>query len=225
MQLPIISETRLELLTLLSKKPTTPSELSKLLKRSLPTITRHLAYLEDFELVKRVGEEKGRTRPYLKYALRETAILVKAMEGDVEILSLPLSEEVKTHLRTWSIPQQFFHYYVEGFLWQIQDLMLSIAAIAVYGSVAKGYAREDSDIDVLILATKDAARIRKRCEAMVVKKPGEEAKMVMAQVFEPNEFKQALSSGSEFAIEIIKDMLPIYDPDQILARLKVSRHG
>jgi len=225
MQLPIISKMRLELLTLLSQKSRTPSELSKLLEKSLPTITRHRAYLENFKLVKRVGEKRGRTRPYVKYALREMAILIKAMEGDVEILSLPLSEEVKVHLRIWSMPQQIFHYYVERFLWQIQDLMLSIAAIAVYGSVAKGYAREDSDIDALILATKDTAEIRKMCEAMVVKKPGEEARMVMAQVFKPNEFKQALSSGSEFAREVIKGMLPIYDPDRILAWLKVSHRG
>lgn len=225
MQLPIISKTRLELLTLLSQKSRTPSELSKLLEKSLPTITRHLAYLENFKLVKRVGEKRGRTRPYVKYALRETAILIKAMEGDVEILSLPLSEEVKVHLRIWSMPQQIFHYYVERFLWQIQDLMSSITAIAVYGSVARGDAREDSDIDALILATKDTAKIRKRCEAMVVKKPDEEARMVMAQVFEPNEFKRALSSGSEFAKEVIKSMLPIYDPDRILARLEVSHYG
>jgi len=225
MQLPIISKTRLELLRLLAQKPRTPSELSRLLEKSLPTITRHLAYLENFRLVKRVGEERGRTRPYVKYALRETAILLKAIEGDVGVLRLPLSDEVKAQLRIWSIPQQIFHYYVERFLWQIQDLLLGITAIAVYGSVAKGDAREDSDIDMLILATSDVAKIQKRCEAIVVKKLGEEAKMVMAQVFSPNEFEQALSSGSEFAKEVIKNMLPIYDPDRILARLKVSYHG
>jgi len=222
---PAISKTRLELLILLSQKSRTPSELARLLEKSLPTITRHLAHLENFNLVERVGEERGRTRPYVKYALRETAILIKVMEGDVKILNLPLSEEIKVQLRIWSIPQQSFHYYIEGFLWQIQDLMPCVTAIAVYGSVAKGDAREDSDIDALILATKDIAKIKKRCEAMIVKKPGEEAKMVMAQVFELNEFEQALSSGPEFAREVIKSMLPIYDPDRILAKLKASYHG
>lgn len=219
---PLISGTRLKVLELLAEKPRTPSQLSKLLKKSLPTITRHLAYLENFELVRRVGEEKGKTRPYVKYALKESAILVKVMERDVGIFTLPLDEYVKMQLRIWSIPQQRFHYYIERSIWQIQDLMLNITSIAVYGSVARGDAREDSDIDMLILATDEVAKIRKECETMIIKKPREEAKMVMAQVLSPSEFKKALRSGSEFAKEVIKSMLPIYDPNGILTKLDCS---
>jgi len=220
---PVFSTTRLRILELLAEKPRTPSELSKLLKKSLPTVTRHLAYLENFELVKRVGEEKGKTRPYVKYALKESAIVIKVMENDVGIFSLTLDEYAKMQLRIWSIPQRRFHYYVERFIWQVQDLMLKIAAIAIYGSVARGDAREDSDIDMIILATDEVELIKKKCETMVIKKPGEEARMVMAQVFSPSEFRRALRSGSEFANEVIKSMLPIYDPNKILAKLEMSR--
>jgi predicted nucleotidyltransferase/predicted transcriptional regulator len=225
MQIPSISKTRLELLRILAQRPMTPSELSRLLKKSLPTITRHLTYLEDFRLVKRVGEEKGRTRPYGKYALVETAILIKVMEGDVGIFSLPLDEDIKTQIRIWSIPQRMFHHYVERFLWEIRDFMPDITAIALYGSVARGDARKDSDIDVLILASRDVARIKKKCGAMVVEKPGEGAKMVMAQVMTPEDFRRALKSESEFAREVVESMLPIYDPNRVLFELRVQRHG
>ena len=94
-----------------------------------------------------------------------------------------------------SIPQRVFHYCVERFVWQIQDFMPSIAAIAVHGSVARGDAREDSDIDLLILANEDVVKIRKSCEAVVIKKPREEPRMVMAQVFEPDGFRRALRAG------------------------------
>lgn len=224
MRLPLLSGTRLRVLQLLSDGPMTPSELSKLLDRSLPTTTRHLAYLENFELVKRVGEERGRTRPFVKYALNESVIFVKVMEGDVGIFSLPLDEYVKMQLRIWSIPQKRFHYYVERFIWHVQDLIPNIDAIAVYGSVARGDAREGSDIDMLILASDEVAGIRKKCEAMVIEKPGDEAKMVMAQVFSPTEFEKALRSGSEFA-EVIEGMLPIYDANGVLKRIKVPHHG
>jgi DNA-binding transcriptional ArsR family regulator len=225
MSLPLLSRTRLKVLELLSDKPMTPSELSKLLGKSLPTITRHLAYLEDFRLVKRVGEERGRTRPFVKYALNESVIFIKVMEKDVGIFRLPLDEYVKVQMRIWSIPQKKFHYYVERFIWQIQDLIPNINAIGVYGSVARGDAREDSDIDMLILASDEVARIRKKCEAMVIEKPGDEAKMVMAQALSPIEFEKALRSGSEFAEEVIKSMLPIYDPNGILEKIKRGRHG
>ena len=219
---PSMSKPRLELLTLLSKQQRTPSELSRLLRRSLPTISRHLAYLESFGLVKRIGEVRGRTRPYAKYALEETILTLKAMEGDVGILKLPVSEEVRVQFRIWSIPQRVFHYYVERFMWQIQDFMPSITAIAVHGSVARGDAREDSDIDLLILANEDIMKIRKSCEAVVIKKPKEESRMAMAQVFEPDGFRRALKAGSKFAREVVKTMLPIYDPDRVLATLRTT---
>lgn len=221
---PQLSATRFKVLELLSEKPRTPSELSKLLKKSLPTVTRHLAYLENFELVKRVGEEKGKTRPYVKYALNESAILIKVLEKDVGIFSLTLDESAKMQLRIWSIPQRRFHYYVERFIWQVQDLMPKIAAIAVYGSVARGDARDDSDIDLLILVTSEAEveMIKKECETMVIRKPSEEARMVMAQVLSLSEFQKALCLGSEFAKEVTESMSPIYDPNRILARLEMS---
>lgn len=100
--------------------------------------------------------------------------------------------------------------------------MPSIAAIAVHGSVARGDAREDSDIDLLILANEDVVKIRKSCEAVVIKKPREEPRMVMAQVFEPDGFRRALRAGSKFAREVIKTMLPIYDPNRVLATLRMT---
>ncbi|RJS78083.1 ArsR family transcriptional regulator [Candidatus Bathyarchaeota archaeon] len=67
---PKVTGTRLEILKMLAKGPMSPSEISRSLGRSLPTVTRHLAYLESSGFVRRVGEKKGRTRPYVKYALK-----------------------------------------------------------------------------------------------------------------------------------------------------------
>lgn len=218
----LASETRLRILKILAEGASTPSEISKKLGKSLPTITRHLACLESSGFAARAGEKKGTTRPYTKYALRESIVLIKAVEGDVGISSLPLTEDAKVQLRIWSIPQQRFHYYVGRFFWQIQDLIPKIEAIAVYGSVARGDAREDSDVDVLILAREDIEEIKRQCEAMILKKPREKAKMVMAQVFKPEEFERALKSGSDFAKEIVESMMPLYDPKKLLKKLKVK---
>jgi hypothetical protein len=46
--------------------------------------------------------------------------------------------------------------------------------------------------------------------------------MVMAQVFEPDGFRRALRAGPKFAREVIKTMLPIYDPNRVLATLRMT---
>ena len=48
---------------------------------------------------------------------------------------------------------------------------------------------------------------------------------MMAQVFSPDEFKRALSSDSEFAREVLENVLPIYDPNKILMEIKVKYGG
>jgi len=221
--LPSISGTRLEILNLLAERPMTPSEISRSLKRSLSTVTRHLAYLEGSGLVRRVGEKRGRTRPYVKYAIKETVILVKVMEGDVGVLRLPPSEDLKMRLGVWSIPQQVFHYYVECFLWQIQDFMSSITAIGVYGPVAKGNAPRDSDIDMLILATSDVAELRRRFRTITIKRPEGESKKITTQVFTLGEFRRALTSDLRL-VEALESLLPIYDPNRTLKKLRTECH-
>ena len=221
---PKVSGTRLEILKMLAKGPMSPSEISRSLGRSLSTVTRHLAYLEGSGFIRRVGEEKGRTRPYVKYALEETVILIKIMKDDIGALRLPLSEELRMRLRVWSIPQPVFHYYIEGFLWRVQDFISSIAAIAVYGPVAEGNAPSNSDVKMLILTRDDTAELRKRFRAVTVKRLNGDSKRIIAQIFTLKEFKRALPSNTEL-LKALRSALPIYDPDKTLEKLKTEHQG
>ncbi len=120
---------------------------------------------------------------------------------------LEADENIKIHLRIWSIPQKDFHYFVESFWWELQDYMDDIVSFAVFGSVAKGNARDDSDIDVLLIAEKNAKEIEKKFSAKIVGKK-EKGKMAMSQVFSPADFEKALEE-SAFAKHIIGSMMKL----------------
>lgn len=222
------SKTRLEIIKALSRRPFTPTDLAQKLDRTLPTITRQLKKLEDLDLITKIGEEAGKTRPHQKYALNEFAFLFEATKGEVKFSTLKLTEWIKAQLRIWSISQPEFHYYLSRLFWLIQSFRAQdpskpendIVSLAVFGSVAKGEARKDSDVDILILAEKNVKKLKKKYGAQMIKKPKGETKMVMAQVFTPKEFENALRSGSTFAVEIINSVVKIYDPNNLLDYLR-----
>lgn len=219
------SETRIAIMEALAEGPSTPTNLAERIGKSLPVVTRHLSQLQRTGLVERVGERKGKTRPSVEYALRESILMFKALRGEIDFVHLPATELVKTQVRIWSIPQREFHYYVQRFFWEIQEAIPSIESMAVYGSVAKGDAREDSDIDILVLARSNVKELERKYGAKVVEKPGGEAKMFMTQVFKPAEFRKSLRSGSDFARRVMDGLIVIYDPSRFLEDLVVGTLG
>lgn len=213
------SDIKWRIVELLSKGDTTPTEIAGKLKKSLPNICLHLKGLEDLNLIKRIGEKSGKTRPHTKYTIGTGFIrLTQAVPGSARKIFLELDENLKTHLNLWSIPQKEFHYYLERLWWDMQNYIESIEAVAVFGSVAKGNARPESDIDVLILAKKNIKKLEKKFSARIIG-PSRMGKMIMAHVFTVKDFKDMLGSGSVFAKEILPNMIIIYDSSRVLERM------
>lgn len=215
-----INKTKWKIIEELSKANKTPTELMKKLKITLPSIHAQLKALEQEKLIKKIGEIKGKTRPYAEYSIGDGFIyFIKALPGETDQRFLEIDENLKLHLRIWSIHQKEYHYYIERFWWQIQEHLENIDAIVVYGSVASGQAREGSDVDVLLLVKKDVKKYEEKFNAIMVGPKGK-GKIIMAQVFRTDDFKNSLKKGSDFAAEVIKNNIVIYDPDKNFTKLK-----
>lgn len=217
-----LNTTQWRIIQELSKKDRTPSELAEKLKFSLPSIHVQLKELERNKLISKTERKEGKTRPFTEYSLGKGFIyFIKALPGETEKKFLEINEELKLHLRIWSIPQKEYHYYVESFWWKLERYLDDIEAMAVYGSVARGEAREGSDIDILLLI-KDKKKIKKYENLFGAKDVGPKGdiKMIMAQIFQTDDFENSLNKGSKFATEAIKNLIMIYDPKGKLKGIK-----
>jgi len=211
---------RWKIIELLSEGKKTQTELASLLKISMPSLHKHITYLENEKMIIKSGEKKGKTRPYAEYSLDQGFVyFIKALPGEAEQKFLKIDENLKLHLRIWSIPQEKYHYYIERFWWGLQDHLENINSIGVYGSVARGDAKEGSDIDILMLVKKDMKKYEKLFGTKLIGPKGK-GEMIMAQVFELKDFENSLKKGSKFAQEAIKDIKVIYDQENVIERLK-----
>lgn len=211
---------RWKIIEFLAEGKKTPTELAKLLKISLPSLHKHLIYLEKEKMIVKTEGKKGKTRPYTEYSLGQGFVyFIKALPGEAEQKFLTVDENLKIHLRIWAIPQKEYHYYIEMFWWGLQAHLEDITSLGVYGSVARGDAKEGSDIDILLLVKKDEKKYEKIFGAKLIGPKGK-GEMIMTQVFEAKDFENSLKKGSKFAQEALKDIKVIYDQEGIIERLK-----
>lgn len=217
----VSSEIKWKIVESLSKKDKAVTELAKEFNTSLSNISQQLSDLEASDIVKKTGKtEKGTRRPFVKYSIGSGFVfLVEAMPKEARKTFLEVDENIKTHLRIWSIPQKEFHYFIESFWWELQDHLDDIESVAVFGSVAKGNAKPDSDIDILLLARQNQKSLEKEFSAKMVGQKGK-GKMIMSQVFSVTDFEGSLMEGSAFGREIIDSMAMIHDPNDFLYGLK-----
>jgi len=215
-----LNPTKWKIIEELSKKNLTPTELSKKLGITLPSLHTQLKELEQKELIKKSGEIKGKTRPYAEYSLGEGFLyFIKVLPNEVEKKLIQIDNNVKLHLRIWSIPQKQYHYYIESIWWKLQDYIDEIDSIILYGSVASGQAKEGSDIDILLLVKKNPEKYEKLFGAKLIGKK-EKRKMLMIQAFETKDFSEALKKSSDFAKEIIKNNIILYDKESKFTKIK-----
>jgi|SRR3989338_2113005 len=198
-----ITKTRWRIITLLSESDKTPTELARELKMSMPAVHTHLAYLESNSLIHKNSIKKGKTRPFLEYSLGDGFVyFIQATPKEARQRFLEVDDYLKLHLRIWSIPQKEFHPAIEKFWQDIENHIDDTEAIAVYGSVALGNAKKDSDIDILIIAKRNIVILEKKFGAKMYA-----GKMVMSQAFTPEQF---VASGNFFQ-QALNGIKVLYD--------------
>lgn len=210
-----LQKNRLEILKFISDKERTPTEISKKFNMSLPGVHSNLNFLENRGFIEKSGEKKGKTRPYNLYTIKKDIFsYLKISKKDVSKETLEIDEDFDSILQIYKISSRDFRKSLLKFWYDIQRFRKEIQSIAVYGSVAKGNQKQDSDIDILIIS-KNPDKLEKEYSAKMF-----ENKMIMAKAFSKKDFLDSKNKGSLFIKEILENMFIIYDPENILSSLK-----
>ncbi len=209
----LLTERKMEVLRRLEGAEKSPSELAEEMDLTISSVSKHLNSLEDLGLVLKSGKKKGKTRSYWKYKLEDFVYFVFSLDGRVGKRRLSLNENHKVHFRIWSVPQPEFHSDLDRFWCGIQEDLEEVEGVMVHGSVARGDAREDSDIDLLIIS--DNESLEEKFGAKVI---GE--KMFMTTVFSEEDFEESFRKESSFARNVMEEGIIIYDQTGFLERMK-----
>jgi len=217
-----ISKTKEVILNALTTKKT-QTELAKELNLSFPAINKEIKELIYLDFIKELEKKPGKTRPYKVYIRNDFFYFISSMQNNFYSDKMCVNEYLKLHLNLWKIPQKEYLFFIESFLWAIlcdSSKIKELDSFAIFGSVAKGNATENSDIDILLISQKNSKILDYGKEGAIITDINGDKKMIMAQTFTKEEFLNNYKKGSKFIKEILSNMIIIYDKENFLYNLK-----
>ena len=217
-----VSTAKKQVLKKLADRDWSPTDLANELGKSSGTIYNHLHELAD-KGVLTTRQVTAKTRPKTEYSIEDGFVqYVAVLPGQFAEGTLALDANKAAFLRIWLVPQSEFHPYLEDLWWQLKQED-GLRAAAVYGSVARGEADADSDIDVLLLAENAAT------EERFVEEYGshrltvnDQTKLCMAEVYTLSEYRNSVVHGSEFLANVREEAHLIYDPGRLVDQPKAA---
>lgn len=217
-----VSHAKKQILNHLTDQDWTPTDLAAHLGKSPAAVYNHLNDLAERGALT-TRQVPAKTRPKTKYSLNDGFMqYLAAFPGQLREGTIAIDEYKAPLIRIWLVPQPEFHPTLQEYWWHLTNhpginFHKDIAAVGVYGSVARGDADEDSDIDILILTGGDdvAATVRGKAGSLRIE-TREGSRIVLAEIYTADEYRASLRNESQFLHEILAEIYPIYDPNRLL---------
>ncbi len=231
----MIEGTEREVLELLLERPRSPTAVAEELGVSVQTASRNLKRLADRRFAEQVRGGEG--RGYKRYRVREFARVFAGYGGELLDQTIELTETHRMMLSILQVPQSEFHPILLSRLSFQDDVELSVHAevVVLYGSVARGEASGESDIDLLIIYDPEFVSDGEKHQ-VTVESPkasswwggplaSETEHIVSEEWFSIEEFNGALDVGSQFLRNVLDEGIVLYDPEGVIRDARQKRAG
>lgn len=219
-----VSTAKKQILDYLVEQDWSPTELAAELGKSPETLYNHLNELAEQGVLTKTSVA-AKTRPKTEYSIGDGFVeYIAILPGQVIQRTLELDATKEALFRIWAVPQQEFHPYLEKLWWQLNQED-GLRAAAVYGSVARGEAGKDSDIDLLLIVENEAAEQAFAEEYGSLRLTvNDRSQLCMAEVYTVDEYRDSVVHGSEFLASVREEAHVIHDPDRLLDQPEAMRN-
>ena len=199
----MFSTPRWRILEILAKKPSSPLEISNLMKTSIAYISQQLKLLEAAGIVLKVrtrAVEKGMARNL--YSLAREIVHFTVLLKDYPIKkTMQLTEHQKAVMKIWLLTDVKFSYELEKLLWEIEPLLGEVKALFVEDKLSK--------LGLVIMT--DSKLIKIKIESLVKKAS--------------NLFELTFANDKTLLNRNLTNYLSIYDPLFTLEEFKKMKGG
>jgi DNA-binding transcriptional ArsR family regulator len=214
----------------LVERPQSPTEVAEALDVSVQTASRNLRQLVEQGYAEETRDGAG--RGYKRFRAREFARVFAGFDSDVVDETFDVTPEKRAALSVWKVPQPEFHPVLLSYLLreQFADMEpVDRMAIVVYGSVARGQAADDSDVDLLVVypdsAFDDGAPNRTFTEGGSGRIGLDESRVISEAGFTESKFRDSLEAGSQFLCTVLEEGIVLYDPEGAIRDAREGRPG
>lgn len=201
----------------LAERDWTPTDLAEEMGISRQAAYNHLDDLER-QGVLTTRKVAAKTRPKTEYSIGGGFFqYVAVLPGEFKQDTHDVTPGKLALFRIWNVPQPEFHPFLERYWFELRtddEFQETVAAFGVYGSVARGDADADSDVDVLAVLENGATDEAVSDAKLIQTERG--SKLCMTETFDRQEYRESLTRGSDFLHSVLEEIRPIYDPDRLL---------
>ena len=224
-----INDTERETLALVARRPRSPTEVADELGVSVQTASRTLRNLAGEGLVRTVrGSQRPDARGYKLYSATDFAALFANVGGELVDEQLSVGRVERMAISALRIPQSEFRAAVLSYLFQpgADRYREHVEGIAVYGSVARGEAGPDSDVDLLVLLDTDPESVGVRQSVMdrrtVTVGETTRTSVLSKTYMTVDGFEESVAAGSQFLQSVLDEAIVLYDPNEVFRDVRAE---
>ncbi len=206
----LFTEQKWKILSALSKGKFSPLQLAERSNTTMANISQQLKLLEFSNLVKKEkirNRDKGKPRTLFSLS-DDHAYLISAAEGFADKRLLKLDEFHKIMIRVLFLENQELHYYVEKFIWGIEEYLGLVDVIAIVPG------KEEIKVIISGSNTKD---IEKKIQNTTIKGPKNASINFKIKVLSSADAEKLVKQKAKAPNSEI--IYPIYDPKKIFSKL------
>ncbi len=200
----LFTDVKWNILEALSKEPKSPLQISEELNTTISNISQQIKLLEMAGLVQKrkiSNRDKGKPRTLFSIA-DDFSFLVLLTNTTASKRFFKITDYHKLILRIWFLDDLELHYYLQKFYWEIESELSEIKGIAITPGL---------EVQVILLSD-NSMKIKKFLGKKEIRSSDGGKKVFHCQAFS----QEDLEKRSSF----LKDYYIIYDPENILRRIK-----